>query len=76
VLTTMSRGRDPVSAHPVVFHYIRQSGMRRPITMPDTTANPVLGEAKRLAFSKELENHGHMVALHFMHYNFARVHKS
>ena len=28
------------------------------------------------AFSKKLENHGHIVALHFMHYNFARVHKS
>jgi len=28
------------------------------------------------AFSKKLENHGHMVALHFMHYNFARVHKT
>ena len=27
-------------------------------------------------FSKKLENHGHMVALHFMHYNFARVHKT
>lgn len=28
------------------------------------------------AFSKKLENHGHMVAPHFMHYNFARVHKT
>src|SRR6267378_5511988 len=28
------------------------------------------------AFSKKLENHGHAVALHFMHYNFCRVHKS
>lgn len=28
------------------------------------------------AFSKKLENHGHMVALHFLHYNFARVHKT
>src|SRR5271167_3392730 len=28
------------------------------------------------AFSKKLENHGHMVALHFMHYNFARIHKT
>jgi IS1 family transposase len=28
------------------------------------------------AFSKKLENHGHMVALHFMHYNFCRVHKT
>ena len=28
------------------------------------------------AFSKKLENHGHMVALYFMHYNFCRVHNS
>lgn len=28
------------------------------------------------AFSKKLENHGHAVALYFMHYNFARVHKT
>src|SRR5271166_5783935 len=28
------------------------------------------------AFSKKFENHAHIVALHFMHYNFARVHKS
>jgi len=27
-------------------------------------------------FSKRLENHGHMVALYFMHYNFCRVHKT
>jgi IS1 family transposase len=27
-------------------------------------------------FSKKLENHGHAVALHFMHYNFCRIHKS
>ena len=26
------------------------------------------------AFSKKLENHGHAVALHFMHCNFSRVH--
>jgi IS1 family transposase len=26
-------------------------------------------------FSKKLENHGHMVALYFMHYNYCRVHK-
>ena len=26
------------------------------------------------AFSKKVENHGHAVALHFLHYNFARVH--
>jgi IS1 family transposase len=28
------------------------------------------------AFSKKAENHGHAVALHFMHYNFARIHKT
>lgn len=28
------------------------------------------------AFSKKIENHVASVALHFMHYNFARVHKS
>jgi IS1 family transposase len=28
------------------------------------------------AFSKKVENHAHAVALHFMHYNFGRVHKS
>jgi IS1 family transposase len=28
------------------------------------------------AFSKKLENHAHAVALHFLHYNFARIHKS
>lgn len=28
------------------------------------------------AFSKKLENHGHAVALYFMHYNLFRVHKT
>jgi hypothetical protein len=27
-------------------------------------------------FSEKVENHGHAVALHFMHYNFVRVHKT
>ena len=27
-------------------------------------------------FSKKLENHGHQVALYFVHYNFCRVHKT
>ncbi len=26
------------------------------------------------AFSKKVENHGHSVAMHYMYYNFARVH--
>jgi len=28
------------------------------------------------AFSKKVENHALSVALHFMHYNFARIHKT
>lgn len=28
------------------------------------------------AFSRKVENHAHAVALHFMHYNFGRVHKT
>lgn len=27
-------------------------------------------------FSKKLEDHGHMVASYFMHYNYRRVHKT
>ena len=27
-------------------------------------------------FSKKVENHGHAVALHFMHYNFCRIHRT
>lgn len=27
-------------------------------------------------FSKKIENHAHAVALHFMHYNFGRIHKT
>src|SRR6266446_9283061 len=28
------------------------------------------------AFSKKVENHKAMIAVHYMHYNFARVHKT
>jgi hypothetical protein len=28
------------------------------------------------AFSKKLENLKHSVAIHFMHYNFCRIHKT
>ena len=28
------------------------------------------------AFCKKVENHVAMVAIHFMHYNFARIHKT
>jgi len=28
------------------------------------------------AFSKKIENHEAVIALHYMHYNFARVHQT
>lgn len=28
------------------------------------------------AFSKKVENHAHAIALHFMYYNFGRIHKT
>ena len=28
------------------------------------------------AFSKKLDNHAHSVALHYMHYNFVRIHQT
>ena len=28
------------------------------------------------AFSKKLENHAHAMSLHFMYYNFVRIHKT
>ncbi len=28
------------------------------------------------AFSKKVENHGHAIALHYMYYNFSRVHQT
>jgi hypothetical protein len=35
------------------------------------------GAAKHtVPFSKKIKNHGHAVALHFMYYNFVRVHKT
>ena len=28
------------------------------------------------AFSKDAENHAHMMAIYFMHYNFVRIHQT
>jgi IS1 family transposase len=47
---------------------------------PETRYSPAICMGARKAvisgFSKKLENHEHSVALHFMHYNFCRIHQS
>jgi hypothetical protein len=42
----------------------------------DVTSSPSGNAADQNGFSKKIENHGHAVSLHFMHYNFCRKHQS
>jgi hypothetical protein len=34
------------------------------------------GSSRTNGFSKKIENHEHSIVLNFMHYNFARIHKT
>ncbi len=61
-------GGDPDPAH-VSTSYVERQNLTMRMSMRRFT---------RLTngFSKKLENHGHAVALYFMHYNLCRVHKT
>jgi hypothetical protein len=50
----------------------------QPRCTPNLTMRMSMRRFTRLtnAFSKKTENHAHMVALHFMHYNYCRVHQT
>jgi hypothetical protein len=64
-------GRRVVSGKPDREHMSTSYAERQNVTMR-------MGRLTRLtnAFSKKVENHAHAVALHFMHYNFARIHQT
>lgn len=65
--------KQPISGKPDMAHVSTSYVERANLTM-----RMGMRRFTRLtnAFSKKVENHAHAVALHFMYYNFGRVHKS
>jgi IS1 family transposase len=68
VIETIVRTGEPDPDHITTSYVERQNltmrmGMRRYTRLTN-------------AFSKKIENHAHAVALHFMHFNFCRVHQT
>ena len=53
-------------------------GVATPLRQQNLTMRMSMRRFTRLtnAFSKKAENHAHSVAIHFMHYNFVRIHQS
>ena len=49
--------------------------MTNPYTTFDNSSNRRMTRLTN-AFSKKAENHAHMMAIYFMHYNFVRIHQT
>jgi hypothetical protein len=65
--------RAPVTGNPDPRHISASYVERQNLTM-----RMAIRRFTRLtnAFSKKVENHAHSVAIHFMHYNFMRIHQT
>ena len=69
----LSSNLEVIKGEPTLKHISTSYVARQNLTMPMSMKRfAKLGNG----FSKKLENHAAAVALHFMHYNFARIHRT